>query len=50
MVNKEGEKVSFIGKILHTFGGSVVILMPAWRIEMGKSGCGEELNQSRNAG
>ena len=29
-----------------TFGGSVVILIPACRMVMGNSGCGEELSQS----
>lgn len=33
-----------------TFGGSVVILMPACRIVIGNSGCGEELSQSLKFG
>ena len=33
-----------------TFGGSVVILMPCWRMEMGKSGWGEELSHSLKSG
>ena len=33
-----------------TLGGSVVILIPAWRIEMGKPGWGALLNQSRKSG
>ena len=32
------------------FGGSVVILIPTWSIEIGKSGCGEELSQRRKSG
>lgn len=31
---------------LLTFGGSVVILMPACKMVMGNSGCGDELSQS----
>jgi len=34
----------------HTFGGSVVILMPAWRMEMGNSGLGLLLSHSRKSG
>lgn len=33
-----------------TLGGSVVILMPACRMEMGKSGCGELLSHRRKSG
>uniref|UniRef100_A0A1I8HG46 Transmembrane protein n=1 Tax=Macrostomum lignano TaxID=282301 RepID=A0A1I8HG46_9PLAT len=35
---------------LSPFGGSVVILMPACRIAIGKFGCGELLSQSRKSG
>jgi len=33
-----------------TFGGSVVILMPAWRMEIGNCGLGLLLNHSRKSG
>ena len=36
--------------MLLTLGGSVVIFIPACRMEMGNSGCGELLNHSRNSG
>ena len=36
--------------MLLTLGGSVVIFIPACRMEMGNSGCGELLNHSRKSG
>jgi len=38
------------GEMIQTLGGSVVILMPACKMEIGKSGCGLELSHNRNCG
>mmetsp|Transcript_19766 Transcript_19766/g.49735 ORF Transcript_19766/g.49735 Transcript_19766/m.49735 type:complete len:227 (-) Transcript_19766:3861-4541(-) len=43
-------RYALCSELRRPFGGSMVILIPPWRIEMGKSGDGHAVSHSRNAG